>query len=136
MRTSQEDGSQEEYTARAPPGQAGGREYHVVETKEDALQDSSSLDMEGNQEEGVSASLNTIETRQDRSQEGSGGGMNVATPVPSDSLSVHQAARMIGRQEVDLLDTRRSFMNSMQEEDASTVKNITRRSVWEDAGGP
>ena len=132
--TSQEDRSQEKDTAGPSPGLTSGREYHVIETEEDGLQDSNGLDMRGNQEEDASASLNTTETRQDKSQEGSGSGMNVATPVPSISLAVHQAARMTERHGVALLDTRRSFMSSILEEDTLTVSDIT-SSCQEDCVG-
>ena len=61
-------GSQEEDPASVTPKLAMGGEYHVVGHEEDALQDSNSLDIEVSNEDDVPGSLNTIETRQDRSQ--------------------------------------------------------------------
>ena len=70
----------------------------VSDTAGSSSLDSNGLDMGGNQEEDVSDSLNTTRTSQDRSQEGPGGGTNVAMPEPSCSHAEHQATGMPQRQ--------------------------------------
>ena len=122
----------------------GGLEYVATPTPSDSqpdhqaaraegadFQDSNGLDMRGRREEDVPTSLYTIVTSQDRGLEGL---EYVDTTAPSDSQPVHQAARTLGPQEVDLLDTRSSSMSCTPGEDALTRQD-TISSCQEDGGG-